>query len=96
MPPEAAEIGGQDHGHLSAQSITNQRTVASTTEWTEYGTLFHDAWDRKLVGMYGRGRGISDKRFNDGGGKLDDALGTLRPVLPLCKEGLATCYGRSR
>jgi hypothetical protein len=35
----------QDHGDLSAQSITNQRAVASTTEWAEYGALLHDAPD---------------------------------------------------
>src|SRR6266498_846210 len=68
MPPERAEIGGQDHGHLSAQSVTNQRAVARTT----------------------------DKRFNGGGRKCNDALDTLCPVLPLFKERLATCCGRSR
>ncbi len=68
MPPERAEIGGQDHRHLSAQSVTNQRAVAGTTERAEYGMLLHDAGDPELIAMYGRGGGISDKHCNDGGG----------------------------
>lgn len=65
------EIGGQDHGHVSAQSVTNQRAVAGIAEWAALGTLLQNAWDRELVGMYGRWGRIFRQRFKDGGWNLD-------------------------
>jgi len=57
MPPERAEIGGQDHGHLSAQSVTSAGSL-SRSDSVATGSCF--VMNCASLGMYEQNRELEE------------------------------------